>query len=403
MTGRRGNVQVLAVTTGAFTLAVQSWWPILPLVLRDRGASVFDVSLVWGSIALAAAAPQLIAGRLSDRYGRRPMVVWPSFSASIAYGLLALPSPWPWSAAILLLLSLSQGVQGQSFTVLLAESVPVMARAQAFAYFQFIVGLATVAGPVLGGLLLPHTGVAALMLATAAVGLGASFGRLFWLEETKPEAIRPFGWRTVFAGRLKRLLAASMLFQMALNLSLAGPFVALYLQSVRHLRAEAIAFLLGLGSLPGVLLSVPIGRHVQRQSGARATALAVAAFVLTLLAWLVLPSGPPIVLGYAVVSFCNQAATIAFNVLRSEVGEEVGMGAALGMVGFASGVVGALTLPLGGAVARLGAVAPFLMAVLFGAVAALVVLGLTPERMVFRPAQAPAREGGTSSLTDERR
>jgi DHA1 family bicyclomycin/chloramphenicol resistance-like MFS transporter len=383
-------VQVLSFTTATIVLATQTWWPVLPLILRARGAGVVDVSLAYALLSVASSLPQLWSGRLSDRYGRRPMIALPTFVAAACYAFFAMPMSWQTGVAILVFLSLSQGVQGQSFTVLLAESVPARERSHAFALFQFWVGVASVLGPLVGGLLLPRVGTAALVAASAVVSLGVAIARQRGLAETLGEgASRPFSLAVLFRGRPFLLLVAAVAMQAAINLSLNGPFPALYLGRVRHLGEAAVNLLFGVGTLPGVVASIAIGRAIARVGSVRTTALALVLHFALLMAWLAARGAWATDVGFALLYFFYQAAMIAFSVVRSDVGEEVGLGPVLGAVGLASGLVGAAALPVGGALATaLGPGAPFAAGALLSLVAVLTLFRL--ERAATVPGHVTA-------------
>src|ERR1700694_5967462 len=72
---------VFIVQTGAFGIV-----PILPLFLRERGVGFAEVGLLVGVTLLTAFLGQYPAGRLADRVGRRPMLVF----GSCLYGLTSL-------------------------------------------------------------------------------------------------------------------------------------------------------------------------------------------------------------------------------------------------------------------------------------------------------------------------
>lgn len=365
---------MLSLTTAVLVFAIRTWWPVLPIILRDRGASVVDISVAWGAFAIVASIPQFWSGILQDRYGRKPLIALPTFVAALAYALVAPVSPWLVTAGWLLLLNLSQGFQGQSFTVLLAESVEPRDRSRAFSVFQFATGLASVAGPALGGVLLMTMGVSPLILASGVVALLVAVARVRYLAETKPATRRGFNFREIFKGRALLLLIVACAFQIAVNCSMNGPFVALFLSHDRGFAPSAVNYLFSFGMLPGVVASVPLGRIIQRLRAPRVMSWALGGHFVILALWLVFGQPLLVDLAFALSFICYQSATIAFFVVQSEVGTGAGFGSLLGGIGMISGIVGALGLPLAGVVASgFGSGAPFVMG---GLVALVAVFGL---------------------------
>lgn len=376
----RRNVLVLSLTTALLSLLIRTWWPVLPLILRERGASVFDVSLAWGVFALASSLPQLLSGMLQNRYGRKPVIALPTFVAGVAYLLMAPSQPWLVMAGWLTLLNVSQGIQGQSFTVLLAESVPEGERNQAFSFFQLAIGIAAVVGPFIGGLLIGRIGSTPLIVAGGIGTLLIAATRLRYLVETKPRLRRRWNFRDVFHGRAFILLCVAAIFQLAINFSLNGPFVALFLGHERGFTSSAISFLFALGMAPGVLASLLLGRWVHRLGAPKA--MGVALFGHFVLLSLLLVTGQPILIdvAFAASFLLYQAATIAYSLVQSEIGLTGDIGPMLGAIGMISGIVGAAGLPLSGVLAaRFGTGSPFIIGIVLALVAFVLLMRLRPQ------------------------
>ena len=80
----------LAIGSGTFlaSFAMNFWWPFLPLFLRELGASSDAQALFWVGLATAIqGVARLITGPfwgvLSDRYGRKLMLIRALFAASV--------------------------------------------------------------------------------------------------------------------------------------------------------------------------------------------------------------------------------------------------------------------------------------------------------------------------------
>ena len=138
---------VFVVQTGAFGIV-----PILPLFLRQRGVDFTEVGLLVGVTLLTAFLGQYPAGRLADRVGRRPMLVF----GSLLYGLtslgflLALPIPALYALRVL------QGVAIAAFlpsaNALVADLATPERRGRAYGWMSAArLGGLTV-GPAIGGL-----------------------------------------------------------------------------------------------------------------------------------------------------------------------------------------------------------------------------------------------------------
>jgi MFS family permease len=126
----------------------------LPSIERDLGASATSAQWVVSGYALAFGLALVPAGRLGDTLGRRRMFLI-ALSAFVATSALSGAAP---TARLLVAARLLQGVAGGTLlpqnSGLIQELFNGAERGRAFGFLGATVGLATAAGPVIGGLLL---------------------------------------------------------------------------------------------------------------------------------------------------------------------------------------------------------------------------------------------------------
>ncbi|MGP3918367.1 MFS transporter [Nonomuraea sp. 10N515B] len=180
---RRSAQAIISATVFVDLLGFTLILPALPFYAADLGATG-----VWfGALMSAYSVAQLIAapvlGRLSDRYGRRPLVLLALAGSVLSMALTGLATSLAWLLACRVL----AGAFGGSISVAqayLADAVPEERRTRAMAQMGAAIGMAFVIGPALGGALAP-LGFAACAYAAAglaAVNLGAA---LAWLPEPR--------------------------------------------------------------------------------------------------------------------------------------------------------------------------------------------------------------------------
>jgi EmrB/QacA subfamily drug resistance transporter len=126
----------------------------LPSIDRDLGASAASVQWVVSGYALAFGLVLVPAGRLGDTLGRRRMFLV-ALSAFVATSALSGAAP---TTGLLIAARLLQGVAGGMLlpqnSGLIQELFTGAERGRAFGFLGGTVGLATAAGPIIGGLLL---------------------------------------------------------------------------------------------------------------------------------------------------------------------------------------------------------------------------------------------------------
>jgi MFS family permease len=126
--------------------------PILPFISPRLGASNFDIAMIIASYALCAGIAGPWWGKLSDRIGRKPVLMICTSGAAVAYLLLASADQlWMIYAA-----RAFAGAMAGNFGVasaMMADITPPAERARGMGMIGAAFGLGLVMGPVLGGLL----------------------------------------------------------------------------------------------------------------------------------------------------------------------------------------------------------------------------------------------------------
>ncbi len=135
-----------------------------------------------------------VIGNLSDKYGRRPVLLASLLGFSIDYVFLAFaPNIW-W----LFVGRIIAGITGASFTTASAYIADVSTpekRAQNFGIIGAAFGLGFIIGPVLGGVLGAYSTKLPFLTAAGLAILNAIYGYFILPESLSKENRRPFDWK----------------------------------------------------------------------------------------------------------------------------------------------------------------------------------------------------------------
>ena len=173
--------------------------PVTPDLIRELSGSGLDRAAILGGwltflYALLQFACAPILGGLSDRFGRRPVLLISLFAFGVDYVLMGLAPNLIW----LFLGRAIAGAAGASVTTAnayMADVTPPEKRAASFGLIGAAWGVGFVIGPVLGGLLGQY-GTRVPFFAAAALALCNVVYGWFVLPESLPvEKRRPFDWR----------------------------------------------------------------------------------------------------------------------------------------------------------------------------------------------------------------
>ena len=173
--------------------------PVMPkLIATMKQVDISTASRYGSFLMFAYAGVQFlfapVLGNLSDRYGRRPVLLFSLFGFGIDYLFLALAPSYGW----LFVGRIIAGITGASFTTGAAYISDVSTpenRAKNFGMIGAAFGLGFILGPMIGGLLgkigprIPFYAAAALAL------LNWVYGYFVLPESLSKENRRPFSWK----------------------------------------------------------------------------------------------------------------------------------------------------------------------------------------------------------------
>lgn len=153
--GRRGwlsrNLLVLSGVSFLQDAASEMLYPVLPIFLTvTLGAPVAVVGIVEGVAEGAASFTKLLAGRLADRFQRRPLIAVGYGLAAVGKVLIAVAGAWPLVLAGRGVDRLGKGIRGAPRDALLVVGVPVEARGRAFGLHRTADTAGAVVGPLVG-------------------------------------------------------------------------------------------------------------------------------------------------------------------------------------------------------------------------------------------------------------
>jgi MFS transporter, DHA1 family, tetracycline resistance protein len=132
-------------------------FPILPkLVEQFEGGDISRASYIVGALAAAYSAMQFLCapliGALSDRFGRRPVILLALAGMAINYLLLAF-APSLWLFAVGRMIAGAFGATFSAAGAYIADVTPPEKRAQSFGLIGAAFGFGFITGPAIGGLL----------------------------------------------------------------------------------------------------------------------------------------------------------------------------------------------------------------------------------------------------------
>ncbi len=234
--GPRAELVLLIGALSAFApLSIDMYLPGLPAIADDLGATPAEVQLTLTACLLGLALGQLIAGPLSDTFGRRrPLLAGLALYAVASLLCAVAPSIW-----LFVVLRLLQGLGGAAGIVIsravVRDHYQGSAAARFFALTMLVNGLAPILAPVIGGQLLLITTWQGVFLVLAAIGAILFLFAAFRLRESLPPERRRSGrfadvmrsYRGLLSdlGFMSYVLASALAFAAMFAYISASPFI----------------------------------------------------------------------------------------------------------------------------------------------------------------------------------
>ncbi|MBD8525733.1 TCR/Tet family MFS transporter [Pseudomarimonas arenosa] len=281
---RRAALLFIFITVLLDILAIGIIIPVLPHLVERFAGGTAQAALWVGVFGTAFAVAQFfcspLQGALSDRFGRRPVILLSNAGLALDFVLMALANTLP----LLFLGRVLAGVTSASLSTAnayIADVTPAEKRAASFGMLGAAFGIGFVIGPALGGLL----GAIDLRLPFwVAAGLAAAnlcYGWLILPESLPPERRSRFEWKRANpAGSLLMLrrypqvfglVGVTVLSQLA-HYALPTVFV-LYASHRYGWGEQSVGYVLTLVGVCNVIVQAGLVRRLVPRIGERAALL----------------------------------------------------------------------------------------------------------------------------------
>jgi len=284
---------------------------ILPLYVRDLGASVFVAGLVLAAFSVTSFTMRPIVGYLTDVRSRLGILN----AGTLILGTTGLAFAIP-GLAITFIASAIRGIgwasiNTASYTVLL-KVVPVDRRGEASSYYSVATNTAISFAPVIAlWLVAPPSANYHVVFIIAGLSAFAATGVVWMLARTAPELgrsdSRPGDQRLVLSSFIDRrvLLASVLLLSYTVTNPATSAFIPLY---AREIGIENSGAYFGVGGIVSIAASVLLARFFNRGSrgvwlvGFTLSLLGLVGLMLSPDIWALTAAGVVVVLGGAVLN-----------------------------------------------------------------------------------------------------
>jgi DHA1 family tetracycline resistance protein-like MFS transporter len=329
--------------------------PILPLYADHFGASATMVGFLLAVYSTMQFICSPLLGRLSDRVGRRPVLLLSILGTSLGFLIMGLAHTlW-----LLFLARILDGVTGGNISTAaayIADVTPSEERSRGMGLIGAAFGIGLIIGPAVGGLM-SRISMAAPFLFAAALAAANAVALYFLLpeslkEEHRDQARRASIWKIVSeSGRWQLRGVLVTAFFSTLAFSMLTATLALFTNKNADFLYDAThnGYLFAYMGLIGATIQGGLIGRLSRAFGDKT--LAVAGALLTAVGVFLLPMSPNLpllALACASIGIGNSLLTPTLNALASKAVDAASQGSVLGVMSSVGSLARILGPPFGG-------------------------------------------------------
>ncbi|WKZ45209.1 MAG: MFS transporter [Anaerolineales bacterium] len=345
-----------------------------PIYLKQLGSSEAQIGLILGAFGAAMAITHIPAGRLADRFGRKPLLVIAWVTGLVSTVMMALARGLPFFVVGMLGYGLTAFVSSPLGSyVTAARGKLSVGAALSMNTATFSMGM--VLGPLTGGWIGDHYGLRTVYFIAAGVFV---LSTLFIMQIQKQPLDRhdpdspPVN--LLNNSRLKQFLAVVAFAMFAMYI--AQPLTPNFLEDVRALSLSNIGVVFALGALGNSLFALTLSRF-EPHRGFVVAQMMVALFAL--LIWRG-TNMPTLAFGYFLLGGFRASRPLAMAQARSLVHQSQ-MGLTYGVMETANAVIFILTPPLAGLIYERDSFLIYQLAIALIAIS-IIVSAIVPRRLL---------------------
>ncbi|MBN1288545.1 MAG: MFS transporter [Actinobacteria bacterium] len=226
--------------------------PLFPHYAEVLGANDLALGFLYATYAIALLIFAVPIGVLADRYGRKPFILFGMFAMSGSFVFYALADSYLLLVIARLLDGATAAATWSAALALVGDRFSESESGQKYGYLFSAIAMASIAGPLLGGVLYDAAGIRAPFFLIAALCAIGGFISIFLREEWNVEAKGSARWRKLLGlvlGNRMVMIACFLEMMLAMGLGILEPLLPVRLDEKLLMSATAIGLVFGAATL----------------------------------------------------------------------------------------------------------------------------------------------------------
>jgi len=250
-------------------------FPFFSLYITEKfNVGMTQAGIVLGIFSLAGLFGQMIGGALTDKFGRRKLIIFGLIFSALSTLTLGLVNDFSVLIPLAFVIGLLSDIAGPAHGAMIADILPEHQRQEGFGIMRVIGNLAWIIGPTIGGLVAAKSFLA-LFITDAIISCFVAVLFFLFIAETKPETQEDQKQESVFktfVGYGKVLTnAAFMAFLVATMLMMLVyqqmyNTLSVYLRDNHGIDPRGYGFLLTASAIIVILFQFSVTRHIKKKA-----------------------------------------------------------------------------------------------------------------------------------------
>ena len=263
-------------------------FPFFSLYITQKfNVGMIQAGVVLGLFSIFGLVGQMIGGALTDKFGRRKLILFGLVFSALSTLSLGLVNNYAALIPLAALIGTLSDISGPAHQAMMADILPEEQRQEGFGIMRVIANLAWIIGPTVGGFVAGKSYLA-LFIIDATVSCVVAVLFYFLVSETKPEphpGQKPAGVFETFKGYAAvfkdRAYIAFILVLVLMGLVYGQMYSSLsvYLRDVHGIQAQGYGFLMSTSALTVILFQFWVSRQIKHAPPFLIMALGAAFYV----------------------------------------------------------------------------------------------------------------------------
>lgn len=154
-------------------------------ITGEFGVGMTEAGILLGLLSLAGILGSVVGGALTDRLGRRKLILFGLITSAVSALLLGSVDEFAWLFPVAALVGLFSEVGGPAHAAMIADILPPARRHEGFGILRVVGNMAWLVGPTVGGFV-ARSSFFALFVIDAAISCGVAVLVYLFMAETRP-------------------------------------------------------------------------------------------------------------------------------------------------------------------------------------------------------------------------